>query len=73
MATPAKTGRVETNPETGFQSHHGQAIGFDDLQGPASSAKNPPSQAPTWTDWNFGIGGGVEFEVQSWGVGDSKW
>jgi len=31
MSTPAKTGRIEIHPETGFQSHHGQAIGFDDF------------------------------------------
>jgi hypothetical protein len=70
MSKKAQTGRVETNPATGFLSHHGKAIGYDDIQGPASAGKKPPSSSPTDTTYNFGIGGGVAFGVQRWNIGD---
>ena len=85
MATPAKTGRVEAHPVTGFETHHGGAMGYDDLQGPVSSAKVPPAQAPTWRQYDFGLG--VDFwvsgaadigaqggnEIMTLSVGDRAW
>lgn len=43
---------------------------YDDIQVEISLAKVPASSAPTWTTYNFGIGGGVAFAVLGFTVGD---
>ena len=43
---------------------------YDDMQVEISLAKVPASSAPTWTTYNFGIGGGVAFAVLGFTVGD---
>lgn len=43
---------------------------WDDIQVSISQLRIPPSSAPTWRTWNYGIGGGVAFSVLGWGVGN---
>jgi hypothetical protein len=45
-------------------------VSYDDLQVSISGVRIPPANAPTWRDWNFGIGGGVLFPVLGFDVGD---
>jgi len=41
---------------------------FEDLQGNVALGKVPGVNAPSWTTWNFGIAGGVEFAVLGFAV-----
>ena len=43
---------------------------WDDIQGNVSSAKLPASNAPTWTTFDFGIGGGIAFNVLGFDTND---
>jgi len=43
---------------------------YDDMQVEISLAKVPASNAPTWTTYSFGIGGGIAFAVLGFGVGE---
>ena len=42
--------------------------GWDDLQGEVSQGRVPASNFPSWTTWNYGIGGGITFAVLGFGV-----
>ncbi len=64
------TGKVVSNQVTGFRAHHGEARGYEDIQVNLSSAKMPPSHAPTWRTHDFGIVGGIEFSVIGFDVDD---
>jgi hypothetical protein len=44
--------------------------GWDDLQGDVSQGRVPASNYPSWTTWNYGIGGGIEFAVLGFGVNE---
>lgn len=43
---------------------------YDDMQVTVSTARVPASNAPAWTTWNYGIGGGIEFAVLAWEIDD---
>jgi len=43
---------------------------WDDIQVALSSAKLPPSSAPTWRTYDFGVGSGVAYGVLGFAVGD---
>lgn len=49
MATPAKTGRKETHPVTGYERLHGDARVWDDLRIPISATKLGGSKDPTFS------------------------
>lgn len=43
---------------------------WDDMQVTITTARVPASSAPSWTTYNFGIGGGVAFAVLGFGVNE---
>lgn len=49
---------------SGFRSQRA----YEDIQVAISLAKVPASSAPTWTTYNFGIPGGIEFAVLGFSV-----
>ena len=50
---------------------NGAGRAYDDIQVNLSSAKVPPSSAPTWRTYNYGVGGGVSFYVLGFDVNDT--
>ena len=43
---------------------------YDDIQVSLSSARIPAVNAPTWRTYDFGIGGGVDYDVLGFAIGD---
>lgn len=43
---------------------------YEDLQVSISQLRIPVANAPTWRTWNYGIGGGVQFSILGFDVGD---
>ena len=48
----------------------GGPVVYDDIQVALSSAKIPAASPPTWRVHDFGIGGGIDFSVLGFAVGD---
>ena len=59
-----------SNPNTREVGAAGGPVVWDDLQVALSSAKVPAASAPTWRTHDFGIGGGIAFNVLGFAVGD---
>jgi hypothetical protein len=49
-----------------FKASHG----YNDLLGATTTAKIPAVNAPSWTTYDFGIGGGIAFQVLGFGPGE---
>ena len=58
---------IETD---GTLKFNGDASTWDDLQIAISNVKLPPSQAPDWEYYAFGIGSGVTFPTLAFDVGE---
>ena len=43
---------------------------WDDMQVSLSSARVPAASAPTWREHDFGVGGGVDYNVFGFAIGD---
>jgi len=43
---------------------------YDDLQVAVSGGRLPPANAATWRTWDYGTGGGINFPVLGFDVGD---
>lgn len=54
-----------------FQWLNGAGQAWDDIQVSLSTAKTPPSNAPTWRLYNYGVAAGVTFWVLGFAVNDT--
>jgi len=67
---PTDSGRSTKLEDTGFIVLSDEAMGWDDIQVSVSSARLPASSAPNWTTYDFGIAGGVAFNVLGYSVNE---
>lgn len=52
-----------------LEEREGLAVpAYDDIQVGISQLRIPPSQAPTWRSWDYGVSGGVQFSVLGFDV-----
>ncbi len=56
---------------SGIKSFYRNNYDWDDMQVSLSTAKLPAANSPTWRQHDYGISGGVEFDVLGFGIGDS--
>jgi hypothetical protein len=64
--------RVSHWPRTSQVGYNGaDAVVYDDLQVSASQARLPAANAPTWRTFDYGIPGGVLFDVLGFAINDT--